>query len=100
MIYLTSENDLKFQPLQCFYFYASWMPYHKKMITMISKIEEKYNIIFTAIDTDNFKGICKRFEIEEIPTILVFKDGEKIKKIKGLVLTSALKSAFADICNI
>ncbi len=100
MIYLTSENNLKLDGLQCFYFYASWMPYHKKMVTMISKIEEKYNIVFTAIDTDNFKALCKRFEIEEIPTVLALKYGAKLKKIKVLVLTSAFKSAFADICNI
>lgn len=99
MIFITSEDDLKINTgITAMYFYSSWMPFHKKMITMISKIEDKYkDIIFYAIDTDHFKKICKRFEIDSIPTVLIKKDGVDIKKINGLPLTSAFKSAFADI---
>lgn len=99
MNYLLNESDLKMNQIQAIYFYASWMPFHKKMSTMIAKIEEKYNISFIAIDTDNFISLRKRYEITSIPTVLVFKDGKKIKEINGIVLTSAFKSAFADICN-
>lgn len=96
---LLQEQDLKISSLQALYFYASWMPFHKKMLTMIDKIEDKYNISFTAIDVDAYKGLCKRFSVESIPTVLILKDGKEIKKITGIVLTSAFKSAFADICN-
>jgi thioredoxin 1 len=99
MNYLLHEDNLKINNLQALYFYATWMPFHKKMATMIEKIEEKYKISFIAIDVDNYKNLCVRFEITSIPTILVYKDGKKIKQINGIVLTSALKSAFADICN-
>ena len=99
MIYLTSEKDLKLEGWQFLYFYTSWMPFHKKMVTMISKIENKHNVVFSAIDADNFNSLCKRFDVETVPIILALKDGYEMKRINGLVLTSALKSAFADICN-
>lgn len=67
---------------------------------MIGKMEEKHkDIEFIAIDTDHFKGLCKRFTIDQIPSVLIVKDGIEIKRITGLVLTSAFRSAFADICS-
>jgi thioredoxin-like negative regulator of GroEL len=101
MIFILDESDLKEDhKIVSFYFYASWMPFHKKMTAMISKIEEKHkDVIFYAIDTDHFKGLCKRFDIKEIPTVLVKKENKEVKRVVGLVLTSAFKSIFRDICN-
>lgn len=98
MIFITKEDEIQIDvPLQSLYFYASWMPYNNKFINMISKIEEKHNMIFYAIDVDQFASQCKRFSVDSVPTVLVLNGGEEIKKITGLVLTSAFKSAFADI---
>jgi thiol-disulfide isomerase/thioredoxin len=99
MIFITDESELQLNnDATVLYFYAPWMPFNKKMLLMISKIEEKYkNIIFYCIDTDSFKNLCKRFEIEEIPTTIIFKNKKECKKIKGIVMSSAFKSAFNDI---
>lgn len=101
MQFITKEEELKTDSkILSLYFYAHWMPYHKKMVTMISKMEEKHkNITFLAIDVDHFKPLCKRFNVTSIPEVLVLVNGEEIKRINGLVLTSAFKSVFADICN-
>lgn len=101
MLFITREEELQIdKPLQALYFYANWMPYHNKFITMISKIEEKYkDISFSAIDVEEFKNQCKRFSIDSVPTVLILKEGKEVKRINGLVLTSAFKSAFADICT-
>jgi len=101
MQFLTKEEDFKLVPqIQSLYFYASWMTFHKKMLIMIDKMELKHkDIEFIAIDTDHFKGLCKRFAINQIPTVLIIKNGYEIKRITGLVLTSAFRSAFADICS-
>lgn len=101
MLFITREEEIRMDlPLQTLYFYASWMPYHKKFLTMISKMEEKYkDIVFSAVDVEAFSNQCKRFSIESIPTVLILKDGKEVKRINGLTLTSAFKSAFADICT-
>jgi thiol-disulfide isomerase/thioredoxin len=101
MKFITSEQELSIGGgLQSLYFYSSWMPYHKKMLIMIDKVQEKHkNIEFIAIDVDHFKGLCKRFSIESIPMVLILKDGAEVKRIAGITLTSAFRSAFADICN-
>jgi thioredoxin-like negative regulator of GroEL len=101
MLFITREEELQIGlPIQALYFYANWMPYHSKFLTMISKIEEKYkDISFSAIDVEEFKNQCKRFSIDSIPTVIILKEGKEAKRINGLVLTSAFKSAFADICT-
>lgn len=99
MLFISDESELILQDkIQSLYFYASWMPYHKKMLTMLSKMEEKYpDIDFISVDVDFFKNFIKRFKIESIPTIILLNNGKEINRINGLVLTSAIKKAFADI---
>lgn len=101
MIFLTQESDLEIQfKIISLYFYAPWMPYHQKMIDMISKIESKYkDIVFFAIDIDYFKGLCKRFGVTSIPETLILVDGKEIKRINGLVLPSVFRGTFGDIYN-
>ncbi len=101
MQFITQEEELQIDlPLQALYFYASWMPYHNKFLTMISKIEEKHkDISFFAIDVEAFPNQCKRFAVDSVPEVLVLKGGKEVKRISGLVLTSAFRSTFADICN-
>jgi len=101
MLTLTQEDQFKISNgIQGIYFYATWMPFHKKMNLMISKVEKKYNnLSFVCVDVDIFKGLTKRFKIESIPTVLILNNGEEVHRITGLVMTSAFKSAFADIFN-
>ena len=101
MLFITREEEINIDlPTLAIYFYASWMPYHKKFLTMIDKMEEKYkDISFLAIDVEQFSTQCKRFEIDSIPTVLILKEGKEVKRINGLVLTSAFRRAFADICT-
>lgn len=98
MIFITDDNEIKYTKVLALYFYAPWMPFHKKMLEMIKKVEEQHpSINFLGIDTDSFKGTCKRFNVDSIPTVIIFWDGKGIKRITGLVMTSAFKSIFNDI---
>lgn len=99
MLFITDESELNINEGKVsLYFYASWIPFNKKMITMINKMQEKFtDIKYFAIDVDFFKNLCKRFNVTSIPEIIIFNDGKEVKRINGLILTSALKNAFSDI---
>lgn len=101
MIFLTDESELSLDKEKIvLYFYSNWMPFNKKMLLMISKMEEKYNnLICYGIDVDAFKNLCTRFEIDEIPTTIIFFKNKERKRIKGVVMSSAFRSAFNDIFN-
>jgi thioredoxin len=99
LIFITEEQECNISDeYSALYFFGSWMPQHKKMTQMIAKIEEKYpKIKFLAIDVDDFKSLCRRYDISSVPTIIVRKNSSIIDKITGLVLTSAFKSFFNKI---
>jgi thioredoxin-like negative regulator of GroEL len=94
MHFLLDEYEFSIKGIQVLYFYASWMPQHKKMLSSLSKMEEKYQYEFIAFDTDYFKSFCKRFNVSSIPTIIILDDGEEKKRIEGIVLISSVKNMF------
>jgi thioredoxin-like negative regulator of GroEL len=100
MLFITKEEQIQIgTTLQILYFYASWMPFHRKYLTMIEKIEDTYkDISFCAIDVDQFRSQCKRFAITSIPAVLIIQGGRETQRILGAPITSVFKRAFADIC--
>lgn len=100
MIYITDESEIKNSiGITGIYFYAQWLPFHKKMKIMIEKVEREHSdIVFYAVDTDAFPNICKRFDVKTIPlTIITTDGGAEIKRINGITLTSGFKKTFNDI---
>jgi thioredoxin-like negative regulator of GroEL len=99
MNFITNEEELKLnEDTQAVYFYAPWLIYHKKMMVMFDKVKNKHkNIIYTAVDISHFKKIADMYEVDSIPTVIVFHKGKEINRINGVCLTSAFKAFFDDI---
>ena len=95
MIFITQEDEIKLHKMQSLYFYMPNVLYNKKIIIAIKEAEKKYNIDFFAIDASYFKGLCRRFDITAIPTIIILSDGKEIKRISGLVSTNALSDIYS-----
>lgn len=102
MNFITSEEEIsQSSKTRVLYFCASWMPFSKRMLKVIESLEKKYtNIQFQAIDVDFFKNLCIRFNVTSIPVILIFKDNKEVTRANGLILSSALKKVFVDICKV
>lgn len=99
MIFITQEEEIKIDDWQVIYFYSSWMPFHKKVMFMLDRIENKYPILsILAIDVDLFKNQCKRFKIDVVPTILILKDGKEYSRTIGITSTKVFDGIFDDIC--
>ena len=47
---------------------------------------------------NDFKNLCKIYNITAIPTVVILKKGKEISRINGMPLTAAFKKVFADIC--
>jgi thiol-disulfide isomerase/thioredoxin len=101
MLYLGQDSELiwnrKFQVL---YFYSAHIAFHQKMLIMLDKVEQKYRAhAFFAIDIDYFNGLGKRFAIESLPTVIVFKDSKEVKRLVDTSTTSHFVAVFDDICS-
>lgn len=100
MLFITQEEEIKMDhPLQALYFYIPWMPFHSKLVYVISQIEEKYkDISYLAVDADYFRTQCIRFSVTSVPTLLLLQAGREVKRIEGSIKRQDFIDAFADIC--
>lgn len=73
------------------YFYANWMPQHKRMMKVINNLSEiGYNVI--VIDVDSYKEFAKANEIQSVPTFIFYKNRKKVKLIEGLQMSSVINN--------
>jgi hypothetical protein len=100
MMFISQETEIKLSSItQVLYFYEPQMPFHSKMLHVLSQIEKKHkNIAIFAIDAAQFTNQCARFSIDTIPSLLFFQNGEEAKRIVASVKTQILTAAFDDIC--
>ena len=85
---ITSENfkSLKNgdQPLVVD-FWATWCGTCSMVAPIITKLAEKYDgkVVIGKCDVEENEELASEFGIRNIPTILLFKDGDVIEKIVG-----------------
>lgn len=67
-------------------FWAEWCGPCKMMHPVFSRMAKKYrHIKFARINVDQCQDISMRFEVQSIPTFIMFKDGKPVEKMIGAV---------------
>lgn len=60
-------------------FFADWCPDCKRMDMFIGEVIEEFDSYdWYQVNSDEVKGLAEKFEVMGIPSILIFKNGEKI----------------------
>jgi thioredoxin 1 len=80
-------------------FWAEWCGPCKMLAPTIDEIADEYagKVTVGKVDTDSNRDISLRFGISAIPTVIVFKDGEVVKKFVGLQQKSELSAALDEL---
>ena len=83
MIYLEKENlnDLIKSGNYLVDFYAEWCGPCKMLHPVLESISDKINII--KVDIDKFEKLTNDYRIMSVPTLIFFKDGEKVQEVVG-----------------
>ena len=72
-------------------FWASWCGPCKMLAPTIEKIANEHpEIVVGKINVDDEGPLAMRFSIMSIPTLIVFKDGQPVKKSVGVQPESAI----------
>ena len=84
MIFLTNEKDLILNKNCLLYFYSSEQvnSVGQIMYKVICELGKAFPTL--CVDLCYFENMCKRFDIKEIPTILLIEDGQEKKRINGV----------------
>ena len=68
-------------------FYADWCGPCRKMGPILEEVEAELasKVKFVKINTDNNIEVAKKYQISGLPTLMVFKNGESVERLVGLM---------------
>jgi thioredoxin 1 len=87
------DNDvLQNSKLTVVDFFADWCGPCRKLSPILEEVEQELidKVKFTKINTDNNIDIAKEYQISGIPALLVFKNGELVERMVGLMPKSSI----------
>lgn len=64
-------------------FYATWCGPCKMFGPVFEEISNESNINFVKVDVDKENDIARRYGVMTIPTVILFKNGEEVKRNIG-----------------
>lgn len=66
-------------------FYASWCPHCQRMMPVVDDIKALFDgrANVYQFDIDDNQSLAESFDVESIPTFLIFKDGEIVWRGSG-----------------
>lgn len=66
-------------------FYATWCGPCKMFGPIFEEVSTENDINFVKVDVDNYSDIARKYGVMTIPTIILFKDGQEIKRHIGFM---------------
>ena len=80
-------------------FFATWCGPCSVLSPILEKLSEDFKdrVIFVKADLDNVSATAQKFNVEKIPTIILFKNGKPINSFVGLVPEPAIKEWLENI---
>lgn len=96
---ITNESDFQTDnKLMAIKFWASWCGPCKQMNPSIAKMEKEFpNIKFVSVEIEQVPEIAQRFRVKSLPSLLLLKNGQEIKRFNGMTLIEPLRKAFRDL---
>ena len=78
-------------------FWATWCGPCRMLAPTIAKIAEEQSGVVKVgkVDVDEEPVLAAKFGIASIPTLIVFKNGQAVKKSVGVIPKAAIEALFA-----
>ena len=64
-------------------FYASWCPFSRKFLPIYQKCTSNSSVPCLRVMVDDREDLCEKYEINFYPTVLLFENGEIVKRLDG-----------------
>ena len=72
-------------------FFANWCGPCRKLAPILEEVEgELANVKFAKINTDENLEMAKKYQVSGLPTLMVFKNGEAVERLVGLMPKSSI----------
>jgi len=79
-------------------FYADWCGPCRMLEPVVEELAQEMagKITVAKLDTDRSVAIAAEYEVTSIPTLIVFKNGQPVKRVVGLKDLDALRKLVTD----
>ena len=83
---------IKSEKLTIVDFFANWCGPCRKLSPIMEEVEAELGdkVKFTKINTDENIDAAKEYQVSGLPTLLVFKNGEVVERMVGLMPKSSV----------
>lgn len=73
-------------------FYAPWCGPCQLMTGILDRVSEemKDKVQIVKINTDNYPDLASQFRVYALPTLVLFKDGEPVDRVEGVIQADKL----------
>ncbi|MCH9627587.1 MAG: Thioredoxin [Chlamydiales bacterium] len=80
-------------------FYADWCGPCRMLTPVVEELAQEMTGKMTVakVDTDQSVNVAAKFEVTSIPTLILFKDGQIVKRVVGLKDLDALRSMVNEV---
>lgn len=72
-------------------FYATWCGPCQMLAPVLEELDKKGKVKIVKIDVDSIPELARQFRVMSIPTVMLFKNGQFVKKQLGYMPLEALK---------
>ena len=79
--------------------YADWCGPCKMIAPMLDELSAKYEgqVTFVKVNVDNDPEVAQRFGVMSIPTLITFKDGQKVTQVEGFQPKPMLEKMISEL---
>lgn len=80
-------------------FYADWCGPCRMLAPVIEDLaqEMKGKVTVAKVDTDQSVSVASKYEVTSIPTLILFKNGEPVKRVVGLKDLDSLRKMVNEV---
>lgn len=74
-------------------FYADWCGPCKAIAPVVAELADEMNgkATIAKVNVDNAQGIAGEFNVSSIPTLILFKNGQEVKRVVGIKDKNSLR---------
>ncbi len=80
-------------------FYADWCGPCRMLTPIVEELAQEMagKATVAKVDTDQSVNVAAKFEVTSIPTLILFKDGQLVKRVVGLKDLDALRKMVTEV---